>query len=41
VPVDSSERNDTPAMRILFRHPPFSAAVLYPMPAADVFTGMI
>ena len=34
VPADSHDRNDTPAERILFAHPPFSAMTRYPMPAA-------
>jgi len=35
VPHDSPDRNDLPARRALFDHPPFSAAALYPMPASD------
>jgi 6-phosphogluconolactonase len=35
VPHDSSDRNDGPADRILFAHPPFSSARRYPMPASD------
>ena len=35
VPADSPDRNDTPAERLLFGHPPFSTAARYPMPASD------
>jgi 6-phosphogluconolactonase len=33
VPADSPDRNDAPAQRILFAHPPFSAAARHSMPA--------
>jgi 6-phosphogluconolactonase len=35
VPADSRDRNDGPANRLLFSHPPFKAARLFPMPASD------
>lgn len=35
VPAGSADRNDAPASRLLFSHPPFKAARLYPMPASD------
>jgi 6-phosphogluconolactonase len=35
VPAGSPDRNDEPAERILFSHPPFSAATRYTMPASD------
>lgn len=35
VPSASADRNDGPANRILFDHPPFEAARLYPMPSSD------
>jgi len=35
VPAGSPERNDGPANRLLFSHPPFKAARLFPMPASD------
>ena len=35
VPEGSADRNDVPANRLLFSHPPFKAARLFPMPASD------
>ena len=35
VPAGSADRNDVPAIRLLFSQPPFKAARLFPMPASD------
>ncbi len=35
VPANSDDRNDRPADRILFDHPPFNKARRFPMPASD------
>ncbi len=35
VPAGDADRNDVPAIRLLFSHPPFEAARLFPMPASD------
>ena len=39
VPHDSSDRNDLPAERLLFAHPPFSSATRIPMPPSDGLDG--